>query len=128
MKLRLHQNSARLRLDQNDVARLQAKGRVEGETRFGPASRLTYAVEVVPQVEEVSVRLEADGFVVLVPEALAQEWIETDRVGFACEHSAGEGASLRVVVEKDFACLHGDAPPDPTAFPHPDAPASSARH
>lgn len=99
-----------------------------GETRFGPAARITYAVEVAPGVEEVSVRSEADGFAVLVPEVLAREWVETDRVGFACEHPVGAGASLRVAVEKDFRCLHGDAPDDSAAFPHPDAPASAARH
>ena len=118
MKLRLYQNTARLRLDRNDVARLGAEGRVVGETRFGPASHLTYTIEVAPAAEEVSVRAEADGFTVLVPGALAREWVETDRVGFTCEHPVSAEASLRVSVEKDFQCLHQARPGDTASYPY----------
>lgn len=121
MKLRLHQNTARLRLDRDEVARLRAEGHVHGETRFGPALRLTYALEVSPTAEAVRVRAEADGVTVLVPTALAQEWIGTDRTGFTCEQPVGGGASLRLTVEKDFRCLHRDGPGEAAAFPHPDA-------
>lgn len=119
MKLRLHANTARLRLDQQDIARLRAEGRVTGETRFGPATRLTYAVEVVPTADAVAVRPQADGFTVLIPDALARAWIDTDRVGFTCEHATGTGDPLHVTVEKDFQCLHSDRPADAAAFPNP---------
>ena len=122
MKLRLYQNTARLRLDPDEVARLGVEGRVHGETRFGPLLRLTYALEVSADAGAVGCRTEADGVVVVVPAALAREWIETDRVGFTWEGPAGGGEVLRVTVEKDFPCLHRDGPAEASALPHPASP------
>lgn len=125
MKLRLHQNTARLRLDRDEVARFGAQVRVHGETRFGPSLRLTYALEVSPHAEAIGVRTEGDGFTVLVPAALAREWIETDRVGFTWGGPVGGGEVFRLTVEKDFRCLHRDGPAEAAAFPHLAAPPSA---
>lgn len=124
MKLRLHHDTARLRLDRDDLARLDFEGRVEGATRFGPGLRLAYAVEASGEVEAVGVRAEADGFTVRVPAAAVQEWVETDLVGFSCEQPVGGGAILHLTVEKDFRCLHRDDPDEVATFsrPHVSAP------
>jgi len=46
--------------------------------------------------------------------AATKRWIEGSDVGIE-----GWSGPLRVLVEKDFQCLHGDADKDGDAFPNP---------
>lgn len=125
MKLRLHKNSLRLRLGPEAVERFRDEGRVEAVVRFGPAEAFVYALELAP-IEAPRVALGEHRLTVRVPHALAEEWATTDRVGFAAEQPAGEGAPLRLLVEKDFACLHTSDPHDEPAdrFPRSSVTAS----
>src|SRR5208337_4503485 len=45
MKLRIHGNSLRLRLNRTEVAELAQSGRVENALEFGQRSKLIYSVE-----------------------------------------------------------------------------------
>ena len=55
------------------------------------------------------------------PSGDAEEWAAGDRVGFDHEQRV-EGGTVRVALEKDFACPdrpEGDATEDTWAFPNP---------
>ena len=59
--------------------------------------------------------------VVTIDPVAAQLWAAGTRVGFD-EEQAVEGGTVRVILEKDFACLDrpaGDAAEDARAFPNP---------
>lgn len=104
MKLRIKGNSLRLRLTRGEVARLGETGRVDDRIRFGPGAQLTYAL-IAADVPAVQAAF-ADGTVtVAVPEALVQDWVGSERVGFEAVQALDDGDSLRLLVEKDFACL-----------------------
>ncbi|HEU4628708.1 MAG TPA: hypothetical protein VFS08_03155 [Gemmatimonadaceae bacterium] len=126
MKLRLKGDTLRLRLSRGEVATLAARGRVDEATRLGPApgDTLRYLLERSPDATAVGARLEAGTIVVTLPEAVARQWIETDDVGISSVQSfatEGDGTGeLRILVEKDFACLTPRAE-DADAFPHPGA-------
>jgi hypothetical protein len=114
MKLRMHGNSLRLRLNRAEVSRLAETGRVEEVVQFGPGVAFRYALEAVAEAGGPRA-LYADGGVrVLVPVAAAREWASTERVEIS-----GEQATLSILVEKDFQCLHGESEPDADAFPNP---------
>jgi hypothetical protein len=113
MKLRFHGNTLRLRLSQSDVARLAERGRVEEQVMFAPGQTLAYALETA-ETDDVGASFEGGKIRVTLPFAAAKRWMEGRETGI--ESSSGP---LRVLVEKDFECLHGDAEANADAFPNP---------
>lgn len=111
MKLRVEEDSLRLRLSEAEVAQFAATGRVAHALVFGPApdQRLVYALECLAAsaaASDVQVRYAAGLLVVGVPAALAQEWTETEKNGFSAQIHVAEGQELRILVEKDLDCRH----------------------
>jgi hypothetical protein len=119
MKLRVRGNSVRLRLSRTEVEAFDRDGRVEDSARFGPAARLSYALERSPG-GAVSARLEGVGVVVTIPADLAMTWCRTDQVSVEAEQPTGDGETLKLLVEKDFTCLKTRSGEDESdAFPNP---------
>jgi hypothetical protein len=111
MKLRLEENSVRLRLSEAEVAQFAHTGRVAYTIAFGPApdQTLVYALEKMPATAApatVQVRYAAGSLAVEVPTALAQEWTDTEKNGFSTQILVAEGRELRILVEKDLDCRH----------------------
>jgi hypothetical protein len=115
MKLRFHGNSLRLRLSQSEVARLAETGKVEETITFAPEVNLSYSIETRPS-GAVAATLEGSHIRVLLPADLSKTWIESGQTGIE-----GGTESLRVLIEKDFQCLHHGSD-DADAFPNPQNP------
>lgn len=113
MKLRFQANTLRLRLSQSEVARLAETGCVEDTVTFAPGQTLSYVIESGPVVA-VGATFEGNRIRVALPAAVAKSWIESDHTGVE-----GESATLRVLIEKDFQCLHRASEEDADAFPNP---------
>lgn len=125
MKLRIRGNSIRLRLARSEVATLGNEGRVQQTIAFGPGAGdvLTYALVTSAGTEQVVARMESGAITVLLPPPVAGTWVATDQVTIAAEQPGVGPAGadvLRILVEKDFTCLHtgcdelGDTYPRPT--------------
>lgn len=124
MKLRLKGNSIRIRLDRRDLAGLIERGGIEDALRFGPGAEFCYAVEAAsaPRGKPTASYAEGRLIVTIDPEDV-RAWAATDRIGFDHEQAVGAG-TVRVVLEKDFACLDraaGGEVDDAHAFPNPSA-------
>jgi hypothetical protein len=123
VKLRVRADSIRLRLGQSEVQRLADEGRVEERTHFTPgAPALVYALRTDASSDTGSISAAFDGgaLVVTVPRAVALRWASTEQVGLEASQPAGNGETLRILIEKDFECV--DAPTDESqadAFPNP---------
>jgi len=109
MKLRLEENSLRLRLSEAEVQQFAATGRVAYTIAFGPApgQTLAYALEKLPAASPataVQVRYEAGLLAIEVPAAIAQNWTTTENIGFKEQVLVAEGQELRILVEKDLDC------------------------
>lgn len=113
MKLRFHGNSVRLRLSQSEVARLAETGKVEETITFPLDRKLSYSIECGIG-GAVAATLDGSNIRVLLPADLSKAWIESDQTGIE-----GGTESLRVLVEKDFQCLHHGSKEDADAFPNP---------
>jgi hypothetical protein len=112
MKLRIHGNALRLRLNQAEVAQFSKTGFFEDSIEFSPGVRLTYALESCSIAAPKA--LYRDGSLrIQVPRQAGMEWATTDRTGIS------GGDHLSITVEKDFQCLHGDDAHDPKAYPNP---------
>jgi hypothetical protein len=113
MKLRLHAGSLRLRLSQSEVARLEETGKVEDAVTFSPGCRLLYAIET-SSTPSVSATFDNANILVAIPAPMAKEWIESDETGI--EASIG---TLRLLIEKDFQCLHRTPEAGEDSYPNP---------
>ena len=113
MKLRIHSNSLRLRLSQSEVTRLGESGSVEEKIAFGGGPGLSYAIES-GETPGVSASFDGARIRVLAPSPEVRRWIESDQTGI--EASSGP---LRVIIEKDFQCLHRESEEDADSFPNP---------
>ena len=107
MKLRIEDDTLRLRLSEKEVLEFTDQGRVAAVVHFGagPQQQLTYALERA-DVAAVQVRFDATGLTVLVPTAIATIWTTTEQNGFAGNLPLVEARHLRILVEKDLDCRH----------------------
>ena len=117
MKLRIHDDTIRLRLTQSEVGRIAAGLGVESACRFPDGTMLTYAL-VVADAPMIDARFGDDRVVVTLPRRQALQWATGNDVSLRRDRDAG----LQILVEKDFACLEprdGDDPVD--LYPNPSA-------
>ena len=114
MKLRIQDNSLRLRLTQKEVARLGDRGSVESAIRFSENRVLRYSVSASASAEGVCVRYEGDSICVFLHRAMAKLWAGNNEITIEASDSG-----VHILVEKDFQCLHRSAASEPDNYPHP---------
>jgi len=117
VKLRIQNNTIRLRLNRREVAAFTAAGSLE-EAFEHPAGRLIYGIESAEAASEAEVRVGGESIRIVLPANVSHDWTQTDRVGVSAEIEFGEGKRLSVLVEKEFRRLHG-ANNDPDLYPNP---------
>src|SRR5579871_898075 len=118
MKLRIHENSLRLRLNQADVARLEQDGRVVEAVEFGPNARFTYSLESSGKCGNPRASYRDGSLKVEVPAESARIWAASDQVAISGEQE-GADKPLSILIEKDFKCAHRDSEEDQDAYPNP---------
>jgi hypothetical protein len=122
MKLRLHGNSLRLRLNRTDIQQFQQTGIREEKLRFAEDSCLTYILEASTKVSEIQVEYRGNCIRILAPQEIAQEWARSSQIALSAGAADEDGPS--VLIEKDFQCLHQedrDENDDADSFPNPAA-------
>lgn len=100
MKLRIRDNSIRLRLTKSEVNEFAEKGLVGSKTEFNNNNILIYMLKSSDLIKEIQANFDNGRIEVVVPKAIAENWTNTNEVGFSIESE-----TLRILVEKDFACL-----------------------
>ena len=115
MKLRIEDDTLRLRLSEDEVQEFARTGRVVSTVHFGAGAeqQLSYAIErgsepaeTMIGAEPVQVHYSPGAITVLVPFALAKSWTETSQGGFSHDVPLAENQRLRILVEKDLECRH----------------------
>jgi len=126
MKMRIEGCAIRFRLNRKDVAELAGTGQILESVEFAPAGdqRLVYAIKVEPKLSAVAADYQGGRITVRLPQVQAREWLETDRIGLDGEQTLGSGRILRILIEKDFQCLHAgngrvEGEIDREAYPNP---------
>ena len=115
MKLRLHQDTVRVRLTQEEVSNLAAGKLVRSETRFSSG---TLKVDV--QAFEGADRIQAvftDAVISIgLPLHSVIAWASSDAEGLYASSDAS-----KVAIEKDYACLHKGGEENEGTYPNPAA-------
>lgn len=119
MKLRIKGPTLRLRLTQGEITALNEGGTVEERVPFAPEVRLVYRLRRDASARQIEATFRNGALEIRVPEAVARQWCTTELVTLTHEQPTPEG-SLRIVLEKDFACLAPRTDEDESDnFPHP---------
>jgi len=114
MKLRISGNSLRLRLTRSEVEEFASTGTYESSIDL-VGGRLVYKLEKDADSASPSAMFSDGMITVSVPAYAADQWTGSEDVGIEATH-----AGLKIVIEKDFACLTprpGEDTPD--HYPHP---------
>lgn len=121
MKLRIRDNSIRLRLSQTEVGTIRSDGIVGGKIVFAAGSSLIYCVESSPACVDPVAQFANSELLVRLPESTVVDWADSDEISIAARQLLDDGSHLDILVEKDFACLtprEGEDESD--LFPHPE--------
>lgn len=120
MKLRIRGNSIRLRLTKGEVEQFAKSGFVEETLEFGP-DQTAFKYQLIARSDETELARFDDGrLFVSVPLEEVNAWTTSDQVGLEYSQPIDHGRTLRILVEKDFACLTERAGEDDSdAFDNP---------
>lgn len=98
MKIRIKDNSIRLRLAQDEVTKLVKKGVVHSTCLIGN-NKFTYAIQATEQ-QEIFAEFAEGTVTVFVPTGTLTNWDTDERVGFDKRTE-----KLYLLIEKDWQCL-----------------------
>lgn len=113
MKLRLNENSVRLRFRRSDVLSLSSTGSVSQTLRFPGGEAITFRA-VAANVPQPQVVFDGGTVEVRVPEEQARGWYTADTVGIY-----GRDQEVEVLLEKDFRRSSVPSPDDEDRYPNP---------
>jgi hypothetical protein len=123
MKIRIHKNTVRLRLSQTEVNQLEQGVEIVEELRFpAPYPPLVYALKIQGERDKLIISHEAPKLFIFLPASKIKTWASSEQVGIKENIPLDDGLMLRILIEKDFQCLHQRPNEDEKDnFPNPKA-------
>ena len=121
VKLRIRDNSIRLRLMRGEVEALNDSGVVSARTGFPGGRSFSYVVESSPASVKPAAFFSDNVVTIRIPETAVLAWASSEQVSIESEQLLDDGDVLKILVEKDFACLAPrDGEEEADMFPHPE--------
>ncbi len=120
MKLRIRDNSIRLRLTRAEVDTMGSDGLVKARLSMPAGNALDYVLESSAATTKATARFADGALTVSLPASDVERWASSQEVSITADEALDDGNSLRILVERDFACLaprEGEDESD--MFPHP---------
>ncbi len=113
MKIRLTQTGVRFRLTQSEVRTLGEHGSIQESVAFIPKN---LRIELrTTGVDAPAASFDGTVLSAELPRNQVRTWAASDEVGLE-----GESNGVRILIEKDFKCLHPSDPADnQDTFPNP---------
>jgi len=121
VKLRLQYNSIRFRLKRSEVEQFARTGRVEEKIISGSSDNqmFGYVLESTEMVSSLKATVRPGAIIVQVPPEAVTRWASTDQISIEGEQAVDNQTSLRILIEKDFACIDGTDEQNVDTFPNP---------
>ncbi|MGI4806039.1 MAG: DUF7009 family protein [Janthinobacterium lividum] len=115
MKIRIKGNSVRLRLSKSEIELFGKEGYLEEKTEFVNSS-FRYAIQKLFDGTTLDASFTEQKLTVFVPNAVMQEWVDTDVVGYSQYLPIADGKTLFLLIEKDYKCIDGDESEDQSDY------------
>ena len=120
MKIRIKDNSIRLRLSRGEVDTVRENGVLTSVTGFPGGREFRYSLESSPASVNPAASYSDNEISVRLPETVVLAWATTEQVSIDAEQVLNDGEKLTILVEKDFACLAPRPGEDESdMYPHP---------
>jgi len=122
VKLRIRDNSVRIRLTQSEVDTLRSDGILSARTGFPGGREFQYVLESSPASVTPGAFFSDNVITVRLPETTVLAWASSEQVSIEGVQILDDGERLAILVEKDFSCLtprEGEDESD--MYPHPEA-------
>ncbi len=107
MKLRILDNSVRLRLERRELQQLLQEGAVVRNVVFSDEATFSYTLRLADQDQALRAVLGGNRIEIFVDRERAIAWAVSDEAGIQASQSTKVG-ELQLLVEKDFPCKHGE--------------------
>ena len=121
MKLRVLDNSIRLRLTRGEVTAIGDDSVVRGRVRFAANNTFVYMLESSPTTVKPEAHVSNNVMTVRVPQMDIRRWARSEEISIQSEQLLDDGDHLKILVEKDFHCLSPREGEDESdMFPHPE--------
>ena len=122
MKIRIRDNSIRLRLTRGEVDAMRENGVITSTTGFPGGRQFSYSLESSPASVNPAAFYSDNEIRIRLPETQVLAWTTTEQVSIEGEQVLDDGQKLSILVEKDFACLEPRPGEDESdMYPHPDS-------
>lgn len=118
MKIRIRENSIRLRLTKPEVEEFCKTKSFSQNTPFGNAT-FTYTLQSKEEDNGLSAAYLNHEIIVFIPLADVEKWKNDAQVGFTNTFDTGNGIELSLKVEKDFVCLDETEEDQSENYPNP---------
>jgi hypothetical protein len=104
MKIRIKDNAVRFRLTRSEVRQLSEQFYIHSKTEFN-TQVFHYEIKASDEYSHLSADFSDNTISLFFPKHLAQEWYANDLITHENVIKLNNGASLKLLLEKDFVCL-----------------------
>ena len=118
MKIRIKENSIRLRLTKTEVGTFAAEG-VYAESTIFAAKKFHYKLKTKARISTLEADFIEDTITVYFPEQLKDTWANSAQVGYSNQVDWNDDNKLSILVEKDFTCIDNTIEDQSDNYPNP---------
>ncbi len=119
MKIRISDNSIRLRLSKTDVAQLKKQKQVAGKTIFSSQEAFHYTLRSEAGLSHMKATFQQGKIIITVPQSQADLITSTDQIGIEEHLENNTDQKLFLLIEKDLKCLDGSRGDQSDMYDHP---------
>lgn len=119
MKLRIRENTLRIRITQSELDSLGKDNYIESRIQFPNGTSLRYGMQS-EKVQDTTIQFENNEIQIGIGISDMETILDEANVGIQSMHTTDVG-TLDLLIEKDFSCLHKRGIEDADTFPNPNA-------
>ena len=119
MKIRILGNTIRLRIKMFESDTIRDTGVIEEVLEFGPEEADKLKFQIRTGEDKFAIDQNLMHVAIIVPRDVIEKWITTDMVGFEEVITTPKGKEIKVLIEKDWACLDNDRENEEGSYPNP---------
>ena len=118
MKIRIKGNSIRYRLTKTEVETFCKTGCFKETTDFGN-SIFTYVLQSKEDIDTLDAQFQSNTITLFLEKSKSKDWFESKQIGYRHSIERANGATLTLLIEKDFVCMDETVEDQSDNYPNP---------